>query len=411
LEQGHLAAYFTGVAAKFLSAVEIRTDRSHQHEFNGSSELVRLFGGAGNDKRRFTAKFVYLNDEDDARLVDSSDVTWYDARAKSAARTSRSEHRLYFRSNDVTRRAQRGDLLLLALTKERSLLAVIAPASSTIALQLHWLFRLPDLVEAGFRTRTEADFGPERLGLVASFILQQVGIDIDLSDSSLLGALVQRFGDTFPSMREFSIYARESLIAIDPMANPDNALMAWMDREEVLFRTLEKHLIKERLRLGFFQTEEPDVEGFLRYSLSVQNRRKARAGGALENHVEALLKAHALQFVRNATTERGNRPDFLFPGVEAYLDASFPATQLAMLATKTTAKDRWRQITKEADRIPLKHLLTLEPAISHNQTEQMQQSGIQLVIPSSLHADYTPQQRATVLDVRGFIEGRHHTSR
>ncbi|MFN2369176.1 MAG: type II restriction endonuclease [Desulfurivibrionaceae bacterium] len=48
--------------------------------------------------------------------------------------------------------------------------------------------------------------------------------------------------------------------------------MAWMEREEILFRTMEKHLIGERLSQGF----DGDVDSFISFSLSVQNRRKSR---------------------------------------------------------------------------------------------------------------------------------------
>jgi hypothetical protein len=43
----------------------------------------------------------------------------------------------------------------------------------------------------------------------------------------------------------------------------------WMEREEILFRTLEKHLLGDQLRKGFAE----DVDGFIAFSLSVQNRR------------------------------------------------------------------------------------------------------------------------------------------
>jgi EcoRII C terminal len=404
VEQGYLAGYFSGVAAKLLSAVEVSPERSHQHEFNGSIELVRLLGQAGPDKHRYATRFLYLQEDPDQGVTDTSEMTWYDARAKSAAKTGRTEHRLYFPGNEVTRRAQEGDLLLIAVCRNGSLLAVIAEADSSIYGQLHWLFGLPDLGETGFSLRSAADFSSERLGLAASIILEQIGIDADLSDTRYLDAMLGRFGPAFPPMREFSAYARDSLRAVDPKGDPDAALMAWMDREEVLFRTLEKHLISERLREGFLQVAEPDVDGFLSYSISVQNRRKARAGAALENHLEAVLLVQHIRFERNAVTERGNRPDFLFPGAQAYRDPAFPAKRLILLAAKTTAKDRWRQVTKEGDRVERKHLLTLEPAISAKQTDQMRDSGIQLVIPSSVHGEYTKAQRDWLLDVRRFIE-------
>ena len=148
MKQGYLAGYFSGVAAKLLSAVEVSPERSHQHEFNGSAELIRLLGQAGRDKRRYAARFLYLEEDADQRVTDHSEVTWYDARAKSAAKTGRTEHRLYFPGNDVAiRRAQEGDLLLIALCRDGSLLAVIAEAESSISMQLHWLFGLPNLAE------------------------------------------------------------------------------------------------------------------------------------------------------------------------------------------------------------------------------------------------------------------------
>ena len=54
--------------------------------------------------------------------------------------------------------------------------------------------------------------------------------------------------------------------------------------------------------------------GFLSYSLSVQNRRKARAGAALENHVEAVLIAQRVRFERNAVTESRQPTGFPVPG-------------------------------------------------------------------------------------------------
>ena len=75
-----------------------------------------------------------------------------------------------------------------------------------------------------------------------------------------------------------------------------------------------------------------------------------------------------------------------------------------MLAAKSTCKDRWRQILNEAARIPLKHLLTLEPSISRNQTDEMAAEGVQLVIPAPLVPTYTVQQQAWVMTVRSFSE-------
>lgn len=405
MNEGQLSRYFSGVAAKRLSAVEILPERSRQHEFNGTSDLIRLLGDVGPDKCHLHSRFLYLDDSGEQATADSSDLTWYDARAKSAARTGRSEYRLYFPANEVTQRAQQSDLLLIARRETGDLIVIIAKAESTIAVQLLWLFGLGHLNDPGFTVRAAPDFGDESLGIVAATILREIGVEPDLADTRYLDFILAKFGKRFPSTREFSACARESASNANPIDDPDAALMAWMDREEILFRTLEKHLIGERLRDGFFQVAEPDVDGFMQFSLSVQNRRKARAGAALENHIEAVLIANGLRYSRGALTERNNRPDFIFPGSAEYNDHLFPSGRLTVLAAKTTAKDRWRQITKEADRVPLKHLLTLEPAISENQTQQMRESAVQLVIPTAVHGDYTATQVTWLLRLRDFIQG------
>jgi hypothetical protein len=57
----------------------------------------------------------------------------------------------------------------------------------------------------------------------------------------------------------------------------------------------------------------------------------------------------------------------------------------------------------EAVRIEEKHLLTLEPGISENQTNEMQAKQLRLVIPRRLHATYRPAQQAWLMDVTEFL--------
>jgi len=74
-----------------------------------------------------------------------------------------------------------------------------------------------------------------------------------------------------------------------------------------------------------------------------------------------------------------------------------------MLGAKTTCKDRWRQVLTEAARINNKHLMTIEPAISENQTSEMHHHGLQLVVPRSIHKTFQPSQQEWLLDVSEFI--------
>ncbi len=74
-----------------------------------------------------------------------------------------------------------------------------------------------------------------------------------------------------------------------------------------------------------------------------------------------------------------------------------------MLAVKTTARDRWRQILTEANRIGTKHLLTLQEGVSVNQFNEMQSENVQLVVPASLHQKYPPTVRSSLQTLESFL--------
>ena len=108
-------------------------------------------------------------------------------------------------------------------------------------------------------------------------------------------------------------------------------------------------------------------------------------------------------FSHGSTSENGKKPDFLFPSAAAYRDPSFPQTQLRMLASKTTVKDRWRQILNEADRIDRKHLLTLQEGVSEPQFAEMRAANVQLVVPAKLIGKYPKAIRAELMTLDSFI--------
>lgn len=390
MKNGYLSHYFDGVMAKRLSAVEANLEKSNQHEFNSVPAMKQVFG---KERQKFQTHFLYLDDENPP-ISDEGFLTWYDARERHP---TRSEYRLFFSTTSVSRAASAGDVLFIGLRPDKSALVVIAPGASTIASQLAWLFdvEISDL----FCVTSEFTRNQVKLEYASKCILEHIGIEVDEQDPDYLEDMLTRFGGKFPSTREFSAYARSTLCDVDPRDNPDDVLMCWLNREEVLFRTLEKHLIQEQLNEGF-----ADVDAFIAYSLSVQNRRKSRVGQSLENHFEMILKGHNIRYDRTKVTENRSKPDFIFPGIKEYHDDNFAASLLTMLGAKSTCKDRWRQVLAEADRIEHKHLLTLEAAISVYQTNEMVSKNLQLVIPKSIHETYTLHQRNWLMDVNTFIE-------
>ena len=91
-----LSQYFSGIAAKRLSDVEVNPQASNQHEFNGITEMKDIFG---TEKKSFDAVFIYLSDNEDNIIHSQGSLSWYDARENDQTRTA--EYRLYYSSNQV----------------------------------------------------------------------------------------------------------------------------------------------------------------------------------------------------------------------------------------------------------------------------------------------------------------------
>jgi len=406
-----ISDYFEGVAAKYLSAVDADPKRSNGHEIGGlpAAGFKRYLGEPGKGEGteyRFKAKQIYLTDESEAPEISEGLVTWYDCRRKQPHRSP--EYRLYYYTTPVTELFAEGDFLLVAKMRDDSLLMVFTPSGSTIESQLRLLFGLNNVNE-DFQAGT---LDTVQLLLPLRLMLEDIGLEvsrIEAGDDVWLERLIELYGGKiFPTTAKFSLYARETAgEKIDPIQSPDQAIVDWMEHEEKLFRIYERHLVQQRLRSGF-GADGDDVDGFISYSLSVQNRRKSRVGHAFEGHLSQLFRLHGLRFERGRKdklmTENKAQPDFLFPSFADYHNPTFPANQLRMLGVKTTCKDRWRQVLSEANRIPSKHLVTLEAAISENQTMQMQAHDLQLVVPAPLHATYTPAQHQWLIDLHTFID-------
>ncbi|HLT72112.1 MAG TPA: type II restriction endonuclease [Cyclobacteriaceae bacterium] len=193
-------------------------------------------------------------------------------------------------------------------------------------------------------------------------------------------------------MRAYSITIR------DVARNPDSHLIGWIEAEYQLFKTIENHLYGERIKVPFESVEE-----LVEFANIILNRRKSRAGRSLEHHLSEIFRISELSFSAQGVTEGNKRPDFIFPGIDAYHDSNFDPSRLTFLASKTTCKDRWRQILNEADKIQTKYLFTLQQGISSNQLAEMYSSGVRLVVPAPYLKSFPPEHRDAIYTLDKFI--------
>jgi EcoRII C terminal len=183
------------------------------------------------------------------------------------------------------------------------------------------------------------------------------------------------------------------------ITEPDGIILKWLTCEYQLFKFIENDRYKQRISTPF-----ASVEDLVQFANSILNRRKSRAGKSLEHHLSAIFSSFSIDFQEQGVTEDNKKPDFLFPGVKSYWDSSFDAARLTVLACKTTCKDRWRQVLNEADRIPEKHLFTLQQGISVNQLKEMYKYGVRLVVPKPYVSAFPAVFRDQILTLEDFIQ-------
>lgn len=209
-----------------------------------------------------------------------------------------------------------------------------------------------------------------------------------------------RWLDQFPTAAEIISLTIDRCAAHD--LNVDARLLKRRNCEYEIFRSVEEAVELPLIQAGFYTIEE-----FVARAQSILQRRKARSGRSLELHTREIFLEENLRegedFQHQGESERGHRPDFLFPSAAAYKNREFPDAWLRMLAVKTTCKDRWRQILNEAHRIERKHLLTLQEGVSENQFKEMSEAQVQLVVPAPLIASYPEAVRPHLQTLESFI--------
>lgn len=388
---GSLKDYIVGASVKRLSHVECDKNKSNQHELNGTVQMKQYLG---EGKIEYLATYIRLNDNEDKIERTTGSLTWYDARK---THPKRSEYRFYYQNNPAIGSAKAGDTLAVILKNDGKIIFVSAPQDSQSELAL------TEIIGNSNDSFSTIDFSKndEEISISKRYLLQEIGIEIKADfGENYLEIITHKFGGLFfPKTKLFSALARELAGNLSDYKTVDDAIISWWDTEEAMFKQLEGSMINEKLTIGF-----NDADDFLSFSQTIRQRRNSRAGNALENHLAALFSEKNIDYSWESKTENNKRPDFIFPSIDHYKDSTFPTENLTMLGVKTTCKDRWRQVLAEADRIKNKHLFTLQPKISSNQTKEMMDSNLQLVIPQAIHATYTDPQRTWLWNFEEFLE-------
>lgn len=210
--------------------------------------------------------------------------------------------------------------------------------------------------------------------------------------------------DDFPDTVQMAAFARECVSSANCYSQQiiadkaDSILLKWIDAEYQLFSAMEEKFYRPVYSQPFHNCQD-----LIDFSNSILNRRKSRAGKSLEHHLAEIFNAAELRFEEQVVTENNKKPDFIFPDGDSYHNFEFPADRLTMLGAKTTCKDRWRQVLNEADRIPEKHLFTLQRGVSSNQLQEMCDEHLTLVVPSENKKLFAPKFHDRIMCLSDFM--------
>lgn len=209
----------------------------------------------------------------------------------------------------------------------------------------------------------------------------------------------------FPDTVAMAAFVRKCIIDVkryttQQISNKaDDIILEWTDAEYQLFRNLE-----EKIYYPIFTKPFDNCQSLVEFSSSILNRRKSRAGKSLEHHLAEIFTASHLKFEEQVITENKKKPDFIFPDGQSYHNFMFPSDKLTMLGAKTTCKDRWRQVLNEADRIPNKHLFTLQRGVTRSQLQEMRDEHLTLVVPKSNLSLFLPEFHKDIMCLSDFIK-------
>lgn len=362
---------------KFISANDAGSTGAHQSGFYiPKSAFTLLFndpGKKGTNKERFVT-IKWQNDfETTSRFI------YYGVGTRNEYRITRFGRRFPFLSDENL-----GNLLIICHIAEDYYEAYILETDDDF----------------------ETFFAALNIGANETNKLIPKSQEISIEDKLLIcfQAFVNTLNNQFPATHIMAINARNcynnahGVTGRTVTNNVDRILLKWLEAEFDLFKLLENNVYSEQIVKPF-----KDVEELVGFANTILNRRKSRAGKSLEYHLEEIFKYSDLKYSSQIITEGNKKPDFIFPNSESYHDKNFNADKLIFLASKTTCKDRWRQVINEADRIPIKHLFTLQQGISTNQLKEMICHNVKLVVPASNVKTFPEEFWPEILTLNQFV--------
>ncbi len=363
--------------SKFITANDTGATGGHQSGFHIHKHAWQLFFDSPGEKGTNKDIFIKIRWQNDFET--NSRFIYYGVGTRNEYRLTR-----FGRNFPFLREDNIGDLLVIAKRDHDYYDAYVLSADEDIEAFFN-AFGISSTETNGILPKTTELPAEERLKILFQQFIEKLTVD-------------------FPPTIELATGAREIFFKAFNFNNeivlskPGNEILNWISTEFDLFKYIENDRYKKIIEHPF-----PSVEELIKTANTILNRRKSRAGKSLEHHLSEVFNIWGLSYTSQATTEAKKKPDFIFPNIETYFSEPAGSDKLVFLGAKTTCKDRWRQIVGEADKIPNKHLFTLQQGISGNQLKEMKLSGVTLVVPKPYLTSFPREYIADIWTLDKFV--------
>lgn len=364
--------------SKFITANDAGATGGHQAGFHIHKHSWNLFfdteGEKGKNKDVFI-KIKWQNDfETDSRFI------YYGVGTRNEYRLTRFGRGFPFLEEDNV-----GDLLIIVKKEDKYYEAFVLSSDEDIE-EFFNAFGISATETNGILPKTTELTAEERLLILFKQFIERLTVDFPPTIDLATGAR-----DIF-----FEAFGLKRDIVLE---KPDTEIINWIRTEFDLFKAIENDRYGAIIRNPF-----PTVDELIKTANTILNRRKSRSGKSLEHHLSEIFNTWELAYTSQAVTEGKKKPDFIFPNIETYFSEPVGSDKLVFLGAKTTCKDRWRQIVGEADRIPQKHLFTLQQGISGNQLKEMKSAGVTLVVPKPYLTSFPKEHRNEIWTLDKFVK-------
>jgi type II restriction enzyme len=357
---------------KTIAPNDVKLPGSHQTGYYLPKDPWKLFAPFGPVHGRNDESAVMVTWHDGT--ITNSRVKWY-GKAKSEYRLTSFGQGFPFREPEYV-----GSLLVLV---PESLVNFKA-----------FILETDDDIES-----LQSELGHEHLATWSVYSAKPGAISVAAKFRECFGSMVRGMTE-LPSGAWFHQRTMAAIEECDPalmLAVADARLVRCFELEYSLFRLAEEQTCNAVVGRPFKSIEE-----FLSSALAIINRRKSRAGRSFENHFCKLLDRAGIPYDRTPSIE--GRPDVVIPGERAYRSKTYSVERLFVVGLKTTCKDRWRQVLREAPRVSKRYIATIQRGVSPGQLREMATAGVSLIVPKELHQYYvTNKTGIELLTVEGFL--------